>query len=191
MINLTQSPAPAGTITVEMTGHIHGKKAVKRNVSGTTDDVRRSLREEYRQHLIRMVHLFLEACESTEGVEAARNRLALTDALSDNIHADHLQLARAMVDTMHTVHVTADMPHGTVRFTREAEPDERGRFLAAMLPKGEGYSYAYGLKIDLTATAEAFLTDHSSLWTAGEWQQLPDAQGNTHTVQPWISMKAA
>lgn len=191
MIRLAQLPAPPSIVSVQMSGYMSSHKPVKRTVTADEHTVRTTLREEYRQHLLRMVQSFADACEVNADERAERHAQLLADVMRDNLRADHMQMARAFTEATRTIHIGCETPQGTTWFTRQAERDEHGTFLAAMLPKGDGYADAYALMIDLTNTLEAYLTDPSSLWVMGEWQQLPDADGNSVTMRPWEQQRNA
>jgi hypothetical protein len=191
MIRLAQLPARKDTISVQMKGYMSGHSPVERTMTGTPHDVRATLREEYRQHLMRMAQCFLDATEHADNEDGRHNRSMLMKVLRGTVHADHIQMASMLLETMQTVHVGHTTPRGTTWYSRPVERDEQGQFLARMLPSGEGYAKAYALMIDLGNTLEAYLTDHSSLWVMGEWQQLPDADGNTITMRPWEQRQAA
>ena len=143
-----------------LTIYMHAQKPCEVRISGTEAQLRTQTRIEYQQHMLTLASAFVDACANhdeprTKHMLAAIHRMR---------HTDHISMAKHMLELWTVI----DVKHGTKgRLCREAEGDERGAFLAAMLPHGDGYTRAYGLMVDLLNTTENYLTSANSAWVMG------------------------
>lgn len=161
MIELISTDAPNGKKTVIMRATMHGHSPITRTMTGDDDMNRNILRREYTQHLLIMMQSFADACSKSTTGRAVTNRARLLEFIAKHTKRDHIQLAEDMQEL----------------FTYF--------FLETMLPMGEGYGHAYGLMIDLKNTSRVFLTDKSSRWVQGPWEQLATPVSEAYTVKLW------